>query len=580
MITERVDDIPLLLAELEKSNLSNILSAHFPDHGNWQGADGGMVTALFLTYILSCADHRTSHVETWASERIHTLRLCTGRPNLSAKDLTDDRLGILLDKYSDTAAWHKFETAHNKNLIQVYNLDIAKEPIRLDGMITQSHREQGGDFQRGYSKQHRADLPQMKTMLAAVDPYAIPLVSLTVAGNEADDGLYLPVIEQLDATLSLKHQLFVADSKLSSIENRSGIVCLGHYYLTPLSKKQCSTEQLDRYLSQLATQPNLLKTLHTQDKDKQLIIKAKAFESSETISHIIENKVPKELKKILTWEERRIIVYSPSYAQSQIKTFDKRLNRAKAALNILFQPQQGRKRPKTYQETKQAVNKILKQHRVTSIIDVKIIETTWEKEVRAYLDRPAETRTITDLSIEYSINEAEQQKQLGRMGWRVFASNAPKEKLNTLDAVQCYRNEYRIEHKFDERLNRVTASMPVYLNKPNRIKALIRLLLIALKYVSLIQMQVRQKLENTKQTLKELYPGNPGRKTDKPTNKMLLKAFEYITLVIIPIENQTIIKLTQLKPIQLQILSLLDLSPIIYHKLNQMSFYDLDLGET
>ena len=122
--------------------------------------------------------------------------------------------------------------------------------------------------------------------------------------------------------------------------------------------------------------------------------------------------------------------------------------------------------------------------------------------------------------------------------------------------------------------------MPVYLNKPNRIKALIRLLLIALKYVSLIQMQVRQKLENTKQTLKELYPGNPGRKTDKPTNKMLLKAFEYITLVIIPLENQTIIKLTQLKPIQLQILSLLDLSPIIYHKLNQMSFYDLDLGET
>ena len=81
MITERVDDIPLLLAELEKSNLSRILSAQFPDHGNWQGVDGGMVTVLFLTYVLSCADHRTSHVETWASERIHTLRLCTGQPN-------------------------------------------------------------------------------------------------------------------------------------------------------------------------------------------------------------------------------------------------------------------------------------------------------------------------------------------------------------------------------------------------------------------------------------------------------------------------------------------------------------------
>lgn len=287
-----------------------------------------------MTYVLSCADHRTSHVEKWASERIHTLGLCTGEPDLSAKDLTDDRLGILLDKYSDTAAWHKFETAHNKNLIQVYNLDISKEPIRLDAMITQSHRKEEGEFQRGYSKQHRADLPHLdryreKIMLAAVDPYAIPLTSLTAAGNEADDGLYLPVIQQLDNTLSLQHQLFVADSKLSSIENRSGIVHLGHYYLTPLSKKQCSTEQLDKYLSDLAAQPNLLEILQTEDKNNQLIIKAKAFEISETISHVINNKEPKATIVPLTWEERRIVVYSPNYAQSQIKAFNKRLNKAK-----------------------------------------------------------------------------------------------------------------------------------------------------------------------------------------------------------------------------------------------------------
>ena len=92
------------------------------------------------------------------------------------------------------------------------------------------------------------------------------------------------------------------------------------------------------------------------------------------------------------------------------------------------------------------------------------------------------------------------------MGWRAYACNAPQEKLGTLDAVQCYRNEYRIEHKFDELLTRVTALMPVYLNTPNRIKALIRLLLLALKYVSLIEMQVRTKLADTAQELKELYP--------------------------------------------------------------------------
>ena len=568
MITERVDDIPLLLAEFQKSELASLLTWHFPNHGNWQGADGGLVTVLFLTYVLSCADHRTSHVEKWAAERLHTLRLCSELPSLTAKDLTDDRLGILLDKYADDEQWQSFEAAHNHRLIRVYKLDFQREPIRLDAMITQSHRPVQGDFQRGYSKQHRPDLPQMKTMLATLDPYAIPLVSLTVAGNQADDELYLPVIQQLDETLPLKHQLFVADSKMGSIENRSEIVKRGHYYLTPLSKKQCSIEQLDEYL---AAQPAELQLLKTKDKDKKVVLKAKAFEQTEQLSHP---------ESTLSWEERRIVVYSPHYAQSQTKAFEKRLSKAQRALDALFERKQGRKRPKTQQEAQQAVNKILKEHKMTGLIEVEIVETITTKEVRAYLDRPAETRTFVDLSIQYSINETARQKQLQRMGWRVFACNAPVEKLSTLDTVQCYRNEYRIEHKFDELLHRVTALMPVYLNKPSRIKALIRLLLLALKYVSLIEMQVRKELADTKQTLKELYPGNPGRKTDKPTTSMLLKAFEYITLVIMPIGNQTTIKLTDLKPIQLQILNLLKLNAQTYRKLNQMIFPHLNLGET
>ena len=50
MITERVDDIPLLIVELEKSQLSNYLKQYFPDHGNWCGLDGGKVTIGFSFY--------------------------------------------------------------------------------------------------------------------------------------------------------------------------------------------------------------------------------------------------------------------------------------------------------------------------------------------------------------------------------------------------------------------------------------------------------------------------------------------------------------------------------------------------
>jgi transposase len=568
MITERVDDIPLIMAELQKSNLAELLTQQMPDHGNWKGADSGTVAVIFLTYVLSQADHRTSHVEDWLSQRIHTMRCCTGLPTLNHLDLTDDRIGTLLDKYSDDEQWTKFETAHNQRLIQVYDLDLPNNPIRLDAMITQSHREAIGDFQIGYSKQHRADLPQLKTMLATLDPFAIPLCSLTVAGNEADDGLYFPLIEELHKTLSIERQLFVGDSKMGSIDNRAGIHSLGHYYLTPLSKVQCNLAQIEKYLS---VKPENLKVLQTIDKTDNTTIKAKAFELTESVSNA---------EGSIVWDERRIIVYSPSYGESQAKKLDKKLLKAQAELDVLLEPKQGRRYPKTYDEAQKSVNEIIKSNKVKGLIDVQITEVKTEKQVRAYGSKPAETRIITKFELSYSTNEPALQKRINLMGWRVYACNAPQEKLSTLDAVQCYRNEYRIEHKFDELLNRITALMPVYLQKPNRIKALIRLLLLALKYVSLMEMQVRTKLAESKQELKELYPGNPGRATNKPTTKMLLKAFEYLTLVIIPVGDQMIVKLTDLKPIQRKILDLLNMEHNIYLKLEQIVFLPDNLSET
>jgi len=69
------------------------------------------------------------------------------------------------------------------------------------------------------------------------------------------------------------------------------------------------------------------------------------------------------------------------------------------------------------------------------------------------------------------------------------------------------------------------------LHKQNRIKALIGLLFLILKTSTLIEFKVREQLKATQQQLKELYPGNPNRATDRPTVKLLLNAFEYIVML-------------------------------------------------
>ena len=74
---ERVDDLPLLLAQLNRMGVQGLLDKHFPTHGNWQGLSLGWLGSIWLGHILSQADHRLSYVQPWAEKRLSTLSICT-----------------------------------------------------------------------------------------------------------------------------------------------------------------------------------------------------------------------------------------------------------------------------------------------------------------------------------------------------------------------------------------------------------------------------------------------------------------------------------------------------------------------
>ena len=63
---ERSDDVPLLLAQMEKMEVAALLDKHFPTHGKWQGLSLGQIMVVWLAYILSEGDHRLNSVQGWA----------------------------------------------------------------------------------------------------------------------------------------------------------------------------------------------------------------------------------------------------------------------------------------------------------------------------------------------------------------------------------------------------------------------------------------------------------------------------------------------------------------------------------
>lgn len=526
MKVETLNDLGLLSAQIERVQLARLFDLYFPDHGNWTRISGGKTICGWLLYILNEGDHRLSHVEEWAGLRLNLLSVLLKEEDCKSLDFSDDRLGSLLDRLSQDDKWRKFEEAIGKSFLEVFVLpnqaeDRTIQVVRADSFNAPQFRSPGDLFNFGYTKHRRRDQTQCKVMTAAIDPFALPLAVEVVSGSGPDFEHYLPVIESVQRQLPSKGNLFVGDSNFSSLSNRQAVHKSGDYYLSPLSRKQCTEEQLSHYLTQLDRPISELPYLESKDCGKAAI----------AYFHEVEQDVEVESDR---WLERRICNYSVKYATQLKRSFYDRLNLAEEAIRNLVVSKSGRKNPKTLAALHTRVGQILKKYKVQNCFIIEASQTIKERTINKHKDRPERTVELITLDLKVDRNEKNIDEKCQLMGWQIYGTNVPKERMNARDLVKTYRNEYRIEHLFDYAINRDVGLLPLYLKKENRVKGLIRLLMLGMRFSCAIQAKVRHTLEVEKDKLGGIYPGNPGRETDKPTTPMILRSMRGISVVFFP----------------------------------------------
>jgi transposase len=152
-------------------------------------------------------------------------------------------------------------------------------------------------------------------------------------------------------------------------------------------------------------------------------------------------------------------------------------------------------------------------------------------------------------------------------GWRLYVLNAPEDALSLAQAVHAYRGAPNIERDFSRLKGRPLGLRPVYLQREDHLKGLVRLLSLALRILTLTEFVARRALAAEATGLAGLYPGNPKLQTQRPTTERLLAAFANITLLLIQLPGQSIVHITPLTPLQCRILELLDLPTAIYTEL-------------
>jgi transposase len=559
MTTERVDDIPVLLAQSEKMGIADLLDAYFRPHGNWEGTSLGWTTTIWLTHILSEGDHRMNQVQPWAATRLQTLQKCS-RQAVREQEWSDDRLSIVLDALGDDQQWQQFEAALNRQIVRVYNLKPQR--VRVDSTTASGYWTvtKEGLFQLGYSKDHRPDLPQLKVMLSALDPLGLPVATQVVSGERADDLLYIPTIEQVSASLNEHGLLYVGDCKMAALETRAFVQAQQDYYLCPLASKQLPEAALAAYLQPVwaGTQPLRAVTREREAGQPELI--AEGYEQTVTVSGKVQGKT-------ITWIERHLIVRSQKLAKAATEALQTRLAKAQVEAEHLNEHKQGKKRYHDVASLQQAAQAILKQRRVEGLLRVTIEEQVEERWVRAYGNHPAGGRVERTLSVRWEVNASAVEEAIRWLGWRVYATNQPKEVLPLEQAVLAYREEYLVERGFGRLKGKPLSLSPIYVGSDQRATGLVRLLSIGLRVLTLLEFSARQHLADTKATVAGLYAGNPKRTTTRPTAEALLGAFKGIHLSEVSIGQQLHRHVSPLSEVQQHLLALLDLSPELYEQL-------------
>src|SRR3989440_7047499 len=366
IITERVDDIPLLLEQMQRMGLPTLFDDHFPTHGNWTGLSLGWVSTIWLSSILSQGDHRMVHVEPWVAKRLWTLGTTTGQM-VTRVDFTDDRLESVLRRLSHDERWGAFESVLNQHTVRVYAL--SSERVHVDSTSANAYAtvSDGGLFQFGHSKDYRPDLPQVKVMQAVLDPLGMPLATDVVSGERADDPLYMPCIERVQASVGRHGLLYVGDCKMASRETRARLVGPGDFYLCPLPQLQLAEGEFDAALEAVCHGAHVLSPVVREGPKGQPELIAQGYEYPVAMSHKGDGQVE-------SWSERRLVVRSVRHAQAAEAALRARVAKSMAQIEALNQRGRGKKRFATVSAFRQAVVAIVQRSSVEGLIWLRLTQ--------------------------------------------------------------------------------------------------------------------------------------------------------------------------------------------------------------
>jgi len=309
-----------------------------------------------------------------------------------ALDFSNDYLASVLNVTSEDKYWAAFDTGLNCRTLRVYELRM--ERIRTDSTTANRYWQVTEDclFHIGHSKDYSQDLPQLKLIVADLDPLGMPLATQVVARNRADGHLYILAIDQMQAGLERCGKLVIGHINMLALATRAHLHAGQEYSLGLLSALKVPPEVFEGDLQAVWSGKHPMQSAERQHSEGQIEKIAEGYE-------IYKNKTNPINSQEVTWRECRLFIRSLLHAEAAETVLSKCLESAQKTLQALNRRRQGKKRLSDEPALCQPMAAILKRHQVKELLTVHLTKPIQQRPLRKYGNRAAKTRLERTLSL-------------------------------------------------------------------------------------------------------------------------------------------------------------------------------------
>jgi transposase len=386
-------------------------------------------------------------------------------------------------------------------------------------------------------------LQQLKLFALTAGDGGVPVWFDMLSGGTGDSTTYAPQFAafsnhaRLARFLPLEDIILIGDRKMPTAENQVTWLRLHLGYIGPITLQDHHRQTLRGLLAAGHTWQALP---YVAKRDEAKLPAQRTLYRG--LGHTVKVSDPQDPTR--HWSVRHLYVHSSALAgreatrrQSDMQAIEAELQRLQGLVN-----KYDYKTPEII--TRRVQSKAFKKRPAQKYFAIEVV---------SHAARPA-----APLELRYRVDDAQVQRDAELDGVYLLVAGGKAASLSDAEIVAEWKGQYKVEHCF-RLVNQLFLVTPLFLKTPQRIAALVLLIMVGALVAGLIERQVHRALADLQHPIKGLMP--EGRDTLHPTVARLFKAFADYSLVQVKEVCGRVVesRFARLNPVQAHILELLGL---------------------